>query len=84
MRREALRALSNGTGGKFKKKKKNRITKRVFSDVQGSLVMLLHVHCLIHSHEKIFGHMFVHYAGQTTGPASWSEEEAQKLTGDVW
>ena len=45
---------------------------------------VLHVHCLIHSHEKIFGHMFVHYAGPTTGPSSWSGEEAQKLTGEVW
>ena len=37
-----------------------------------------------HSRKKIFGHMFVHYAGPTLGPASWSGEGAQKLTGDVW
>jgi len=37
MRREALRAISDGTVGKFKKKKKNGRTKRVFSDVQETL-----------------------------------------------
>jgi len=45
---------------------------------------LLHAHCLIHSLEKVFSHIFTNYAGPTTGPASWSGEEAQKLVGEVW
>lgn len=45
---------------------------------------LLHVHCLCHSLEAIFGHFFMKYAGPTTGPASWSGEEAQRLIGKVW
>ena len=45
---------------------------------------LLHVHCLVHSLEKVFGHLFIIYAGPTSGPASWSGEEAKKLTGKVW
>ena len=32
----------------------------------------LHVHCLCHSIEKLFSHIFTLYAGPTTGPASWS------------
>ena len=34
--------------------------------------------------EKIFSHTFIHYAGPTTGPDSWSGEEAKKLQGSVW
>ena len=45
---------------------------------------LLHIHCIYHSLEKIFGHVFTYYAGATTGPSSWSGEEAKKLTGSVW
>ena len=37
MRREALQALAKGNVGKFRKKKKNGRTKRLFSDVQDSL-----------------------------------------------
>ena len=45
---------------------------------------LLHIHCFSHSLEKVFGHVFILYAGPTSGPASWSGEEAKKLTGNVW
>ena len=45
---------------------------------------LLHVHCLFHSLEAIFRHIFVNYAGPTTGPNSWSREEAKRLAGKVW
>lgn len=45
---------------------------------------LLHVHCILHSLEKVFSHIFVHYAGPTTGPDSWSGEEAKRLQGSVW
>ena len=45
---------------------------------------LLHIHCITHSLEKLFGHVFVHYAGPTTGPESWNGEEAKRLQGSVW
>ena len=45
---------------------------------------VLHIHCLIHSLEKFFSHLFIYYAGPTTGPPSWSDEEAQRLAGNVW
>ena len=45
---------------------------------------LLHMHCICHGLEKVFSHVFVFYAGPTTGPESWSGEEAKRLTGSVW
>ena len=42
------------------------------------------LHCISHGLEKIFSHTFIHYAGPTTGPDSWSGEEAKKLQGSVW
>ena len=45
---------------------------------------LLHVHCLFQSLEVIFRHIFVNFAGPTTGPNSWSGEEAKRLAGNVW
>ena len=45
---------------------------------------LLYVHCFFHNLEEIFRHIFVNYAGPTTGPNSWSGKEAKRLTGNVW
>ena len=45
---------------------------------------LLHIHCITHGLEKFFSHVFVYYAGPTTGPESWSGDEAKILQGSIW
>ena len=45
---------------------------------------VLHIHFPCHSLEEMSGHIFVKYAGPTTGSKSWSREEAKKLVGSIW